>query len=277
MSLGSRCRLAVDLRQDLPQQDVRLIATKAMLVGKADLHPAVVDLLIDATREIHSDQGFSRPPGVPRHHARGFAGLRRSDPLFREGPTFLHRFFPFWVGTFVERLIVFAVPIVVVIAPLIRWIPKIIDWQFTQHIVRWYRALARLETDVHEHRGPPATERWAGERSYSARCPANQRSRRARKQGLCAALAYPHRRQGDSFRGSNKQREWRIGGTPPPSCPLRRKGVIERGTSLETAKVVLPIVVATGGALPCFAQSSGAVVGTAPGIASAPREQPAGR
>ena len=82
---------------------------------------------------------------------------------FREGPTFLHRFFPFWVATFVERLIVFAVPIVVVVAPLIRWIPKFIDWQFTQRVTRWYRALARLEMDVQEHQGPPATERWLAE------------------------------------------------------------------------------------------------------------------
>lgn len=154
----------IDLGRDIPPSDVRLIATKAMLVGKADLHPGVIDLLIDAAREIHAEQGLFETAGeFPSIAPVDLPVSAEAVRYFREGPTFLHRFFPFWVATFIERLIVFGVPIAVVVAPLIKWLPAFTKWRFRERVFKWYRELRRLEVELQEHRGEPPTERWLAE------------------------------------------------------------------------------------------------------------------
>ena len=40
-----------------------MIGTKAMLVARDDLHPALINLLIDAAREIHGRQGYFEAAG----------------------------------------------------------------------------------------------------------------------------------------------------------------------------------------------------------------------
>lgn len=53
----------VDLANNIPDRDIQLIGTKAMLVAREGIHPALVNLLLDAAREIHSDQGYFEAAG----------------------------------------------------------------------------------------------------------------------------------------------------------------------------------------------------------------------
>ena len=53
----------IDLEINTPDQDVTMIGTKAMLVARDDLHPALINLLIDAAREIHGRQGYFEAAG----------------------------------------------------------------------------------------------------------------------------------------------------------------------------------------------------------------------
>ena len=50
----------IDLAQHIPQQEVKLIGTKAMLVARDDLSPAIVNLLLEAARELHGQPGLLR-------------------------------------------------------------------------------------------------------------------------------------------------------------------------------------------------------------------------
>jgi TRAP-type uncharacterized transport system substrate-binding protein len=52
----------VDFALDIPQDDVALIATEAMLVSRDDIPPAIITLLHEAAREVHSDQGYFEKP-----------------------------------------------------------------------------------------------------------------------------------------------------------------------------------------------------------------------
>ena len=154
----------IDLARDVPPEDVRLIGTKAMLVARADLHPGLVDLLIDAARQIHTGQGVFETAGE-------FPGIAPVDVpvsseairFFRDGPTFLHRFLPFWVATLIERLVVLVVPLIVIIAPLVRWLPALVRWRFEERVYRWYRELTRLESDVRDREAPFPVGEWFAE------------------------------------------------------------------------------------------------------------------
>jgi TRAP transporter TAXI family solute receptor len=53
----------VDLALDVPDREVALIGTKAMLAARDDFHPALINLLIEAAREIHGEQGYFEAAG----------------------------------------------------------------------------------------------------------------------------------------------------------------------------------------------------------------------
>jgi len=53
----------VDLGRDMPAQEVHLIAPTATLVAREDLHPALVDLFVQAAAHIHGGAGWFQVPG----------------------------------------------------------------------------------------------------------------------------------------------------------------------------------------------------------------------
>jgi TRAP transporter TAXI family solute receptor len=154
----------LDLAINLPDQDVAMLGTKAMLVARDSLHPAIIDLLIDAAREIHGHQGYFENAGE-------FPGTAQVDipvsPHAEEhkhfGPSFLHRYLPFWLATFVERAVILLVPLVVILVPLMNFLPQFMRWRVRSRIYRWYAQLGRLERDVETRQGTLPVEKWLKE------------------------------------------------------------------------------------------------------------------
>jgi hypothetical protein len=139
----------IDLAINVPDRDVDMIGTKAMLVARDDFHPALINLLIDAARDIHGDQGYFEAAGeFPGTAPVDLRVSPYADQHKRFGPSFLYRYLPFWLATFVERAIIVAVPLIVVLVPLIRFLPDIMRWRVRSRIHRWYGELALLERDV---------------------------------------------------------------------------------------------------------------------------------
>ena len=54
----------VDLGREIPSHDFQLIAPTATLVAREDLHPALVDLFVEAAAEIHGGPGWFQRRGV---------------------------------------------------------------------------------------------------------------------------------------------------------------------------------------------------------------------
>lgn len=152
---------AIDFARDIPAQPVTLIATRAMLAARENLHPALVTLLLEAVHDVHDDQGYFEKAGefpstvqvdlpvsvdAARHH--------------RFGRSFLYRELPFWAAAFVERTIILVVPLLVVLVPLMNLLPQFVRWRNRSRVYRWYGELALLERDVAAQRGPPPAARW---------------------------------------------------------------------------------------------------------------------
>jgi TRAP transporter TAXI family solute receptor len=152
----------IDLAINLPDQDVTMIGTKAMLVARDDLHPALINLLIDAAREIHGRQGYFEAAGE-------FPGTTQVDDIpvspyadqhRRFGPSFLYNYLPFWLATYAERAFILIIPLVVVLVPLMNLLPQILRWRSRSRIYRWYGELALLERDVATRQGTLPIEKW---------------------------------------------------------------------------------------------------------------------
>lgn len=152
---------AIDLASNIPDRDLTLLGTKAMLVARDDLHPALINLLLDAAREIHDEQGYFEAAGE-------FPGTARvdlpvspyADQHKRFGPSILHRYLPFWLAAMAERMIIVLVPLLFIVVPILNFLPQILRWRARSRIFRWYGELALLQRDVATRKDALPMERW---------------------------------------------------------------------------------------------------------------------
>jgi TRAP transporter TAXI family solute receptor len=151
----------IDLAINVPDQDVAMVGTKAMLVARASLHPALIDLLGDAAREIHGHQGYFEAAGeFPGASQVDIPVSPHAEEHRRFGPSYLHRYLPFWLATFVERAIILMVPLIVILVPLMNILPQFLRWRVRSRVYRWYGELALLERDVATRQGVLPVAQW---------------------------------------------------------------------------------------------------------------------
>jgi len=153
---------AIDLSyRRIPPQPVTLVATKAMLVARDNLPSPLVDLLLEAARELHSTQGyFEVAREFPSTSPVDIPVSADADRHLRFGPSLLHRYLPFWIATLSERLVVVVLPLLVIFIPLINFMPQLVRWRVRSRIYRWYGELKLLERDVERRTGTLPIDRW---------------------------------------------------------------------------------------------------------------------
>jgi uncharacterized protein len=147
----------VDLGRDLPPQDYQLIAPTATLVARADLHPALIDLLVQAAAEIHGGAGWFRKQGeFPTANYTEIPVAREAAKFYKNGPPFLQRYLTYWLANFFDRMWVFIVALGALILPLSRVIPPLYVWRIRSRVYRWYGQLRTVEQAIEE---VPAAQR----------------------------------------------------------------------------------------------------------------------
>jgi len=136
----------VDLGRDLPPRDYQLIAPTATLVARADLHPALVDLLVQSASDIHGDAGwFHRKDEFPTARFTEIPVSPAAQKFYKNGPPLLQRYLPFWLANFFERMWVVVVALGALVLPLSRIIPPIYVWKVRSRVYRWYGQLRAVE------------------------------------------------------------------------------------------------------------------------------------
>ena len=136
----------IDLSANVPAQDVALLAPAATLVASPSLHPALVDLLLQAADEVHGGGGlFEKRGEFPSAQYLEFPLSPDAKRFFKSGPPFLQRYLPFWVATFIDRMLVMLLPLVALAIPLMRIMPPVLRWRIRSRIFRWYRELLAIE------------------------------------------------------------------------------------------------------------------------------------
>ncbi len=140
---------SIDFGKNIPEQDVNLLSPTVELIVRADLHPALSDLLLEAAAEVHGRAGLFQRRGefpVPLDHEYQISA--DAGRYYKSGKSFLYRYFPFWMASLLNRILVVFVPLLLVLIPGLRSIPAIYRWQIRLRIFRWYRALMILEQDL---------------------------------------------------------------------------------------------------------------------------------
>ncbi|MEK8026627.1 TAXI family TRAP transporter solute-binding subunit [Pseudaquabacterium rugosum] len=140
----------VDLAADLPPADRQLLAPTTLLVARADTHPALQQLLVQAAHEAHAGAGwFQRPGEFPQLTAGSTLPLSpEAERHARNGTPWLQRYLPFGLANLFDRMWVALASIIVVAIPLSRIIPPLYQFRIRSRVFRWYAQLRAVEDAI---------------------------------------------------------------------------------------------------------------------------------
>jgi hypothetical protein len=140
---------SIDLGKNIPSHDVNLVGPTVELVSRANLHPALCDLLLEAARQVHGRPSLLQRRGeFPAPLEQDFRISDEAARYYKSGKSFLYRSLPFWLASLVNRVVVAFVPMVLLLVPGLKLLPAAYKWRIQLHIYRWYRGLLRLEREL---------------------------------------------------------------------------------------------------------------------------------
>jgi TRAP-type uncharacterized transport system substrate-binding protein len=138
-----------DLAANRPPADVQLIASKANLVVRRDLHPALQYLLLRAAMEVHAPADiFGHAGEFPAPEVTDLPISDGASRIYKSGPSILQRTLPFWLAELVQRLLIILLPLAGIIYPLWSLLFKTYRWQMQRRLTRLYGELRAIERIV---------------------------------------------------------------------------------------------------------------------------------
>lgn len=140
---------AITLDPPRPPADVKVLALRASLVAKNDLHPALVDRLVNAATVLHRDRdilhGYREYPSVDSPPVPLNESARQ---LILNGPSILHNILPYWVAAQFGRVLLLLLPLLFILPPVLRIIPSIYVWFQKRRIWSHYQRIEMLESEL---------------------------------------------------------------------------------------------------------------------------------
>lgn len=136
----------LNFEKNIPHQTTTLLAPMVELVATRDLHPALSDMILDAAIEIHGPAGIFKKRGeFPMATETRIRLSEDATRFYKSGKGFLYRYLPFWLASFMNRVFVVFLPMLLVLIPAVRSVPALFRWMWHLRIRRRYRALLKIE------------------------------------------------------------------------------------------------------------------------------------
>ncbi len=144
-------RGVVDLADDVPRQNVRLVATTTAMLARQGTHPALLQLFVQAARDFHGPAGwFNRAGAFPTGEHSEYPISREAERTINSGAPFLQRYLPFWLANLVERMWLVLGIIVAILLPLSRIVPPLYEFRIRSRVFRWYGQLRDIENRIND-------------------------------------------------------------------------------------------------------------------------------
>jgi len=149
-------RGVVDLANDIPPQNVRLIASTTTLLARQEVHPALMQLFSQAALKLHSAPGwFNRAHEFPRLGNMEYPLSPEAERTLRNGVPLLQRYLPYMLATLMERMWLALGIIIAILLPLSRIVPPVYKFRIRSRVFRWYRQLRDIEDRMLTKDGSP--------------------------------------------------------------------------------------------------------------------------
>jgi len=138
-----------NLATNRPPSDVTLLAPKASLIVRRDLHPAIQYLLLESAAEVDSAPNIFQKSGeFPAAEPTDLPLSRHARYFYRDGPPLLQRYLPFWLVVLASRLFLILVPVIGILYPLAHFSPAIYNWVVRRRILGLYTELKSIELEL---------------------------------------------------------------------------------------------------------------------------------
>src|SRR5262249_20645183 len=112
-------RGVIDYERKIPATDVIIIATTNVVLVHKELHPAVIDLLVQTMLEAHNEPGlFQKVGDFSTQTELYFPVAFSARDFYKNGPSFLNRFLPFWMTNYAQRTIAVLAAVTAIMLPL---------------------------------------------------------------------------------------------------------------------------------------------------------------
>jgi TRAP-type uncharacterized transport system substrate-binding protein len=139
-------RGAIDYEKKIPAGDIVLFATTNSILVRDDLHPAHIGLLAKALKETHDKRGLFQQAGeFPTQTDPEFPMAEGAVDFYKNGPSFLNRYLPFWVVPHVLRLLAVLLAGGAIVYPLLNLAPKLYRWFLQGRLRKLYSRLRIVE------------------------------------------------------------------------------------------------------------------------------------
>ena len=142
---------SIDFGLNLPPKDVVLVGPTIELLAERKLNSALSDLLLSIVKEVLDSRVtiLAKKGEFP-------APIEHEIPIsddalryYKSGRGFTYKLIDnFWVANLLNRLLVAIVPILLLLIPMIRFLPLAYRWSVQLRIYRCYRPLLRLEREA---------------------------------------------------------------------------------------------------------------------------------
>jgi TRAP-type uncharacterized transport system substrate-binding protein len=136
----------VDLAGDQPPRDVHLVAPTAMMVAREGIHPALVQLFVQAAAQVHGGAGWFQHKGdFPNTRNTAIPISSEAARYYRDGLPWMQRYMPFWLANLIDRMGVVLISLIAVLIPLSRVVPPLYQFRIRSRVFRWYGQLRKIE------------------------------------------------------------------------------------------------------------------------------------
>ena len=136
----------IDFEKNIPATDVTLIGTTNAVLVRDDIHPALIGLLAEALLETHNKAGlFQRAGEFPVQIDPEYSVASSVIDYYKNGPSLLHRYLPFWIVTHVQRVLALSLAAAAIFFPLFSYAPKMYLWYLSERTRKLYQRLRVVE------------------------------------------------------------------------------------------------------------------------------------
>jgi TRAP-type uncharacterized transport system substrate-binding protein len=146
----------IELRGDIPPRDLTMVSADLQLVIQPNMHPALQRALIEVAGQLHERPSFLQRQGeFPRLTDMDFPASPVAVSALRSSKPWLEQWLPYGWAQLAQWLILAFLPIVLLTALLLTWIPSWFDWRVNAVLQNFYGELKFLESEI----DPIASER----------------------------------------------------------------------------------------------------------------------
>ena len=137
----------IDIDRNVPPNDVQLLGSTTKVLVRSDLHPEIVQLLLQTMVEVHGGSNiFQRVGEFPNGTDVEYPVAPAATDFYKNGPSsFMQRHLPLWLSVHAQRAIAVLVAAIALGLPLFRFLPVAYNWLTRRRLFYWYAQLKALE------------------------------------------------------------------------------------------------------------------------------------